>query len=220
MRVPNRDCCFTGHTNGKSKLLALQNVARVALRKCYKPVRWKAGAAAGRHNSVTAYSPNSFSRKRTHRFSLRTDNDEVRAKCPDLKLNGYSSPHVRTLCGWDVYSARNTLRGRLSDDVKQYFTHFARPRPNGIALFVPQSVDQPICVEGKNHWFSVHCCSQSPSFTRLRKADPVFYSGLSGVRRWCAIEIRQRQSAALQRGVCLDRLPGFKTLPCRTSNTQ
>jgi hypothetical protein len=98
---------------------------------------------------------------------------------PDLKLNGYSSPHVRTLYGWDIYSARNTLRGRLRDDVKQNFTHFARPRPNGIALFVSQSVDQPICVKGKNHWFSVHCFSQSPSFTRVRKADPVFYSGAS-----------------------------------------
>lgn len=52
------------------------------MRKLYKRVCWKAGATARRHNSVPAYSPKSFSRKRTHRFFSAQINDEVKARVP------------------------------------------------------------------------------------------------------------------------------------------
>jgi len=89
-------------------------------------------------------------------------NDEIKATVPvplprsEIRLYSYSSSHIRSLCGWRVNSSGYTLRGRLRDDVEQNFTHLARASSDCIALLILQGIDLSVCVQGKNHWFSVH----------------------------------------------------------------
>jgi len=89
-------------------------------------------------------------------------NDEITATVPnpwlrsEIRLYSYSSSHIRSLCGWSVNSSGYSLRGRLRDDVEQNFTHLARAGPDRVALLILQGIDLSVCVQGKNHWFSVH----------------------------------------------------------------
>src|SRR5437868_4418210 len=100
---------------------------------------------------------------KTHRL-LRTVNDELKvmilsqtANCGQTrKLYSNRSTHIRSLCGWNVNSARNALRSRFGNDVEQHFTHFPRARSDRVALFVLKSVNLTVRVQGKNHRFSVH----------------------------------------------------------------
>lgn len=69
------------------------------------------------------------------------------------------------MCAWSIYPARNTLRSRFSNYVKQHFAHFPGAGPDRVSLFILQGIDPPIRVQGKNHWFT-HV--KSSLFSRAR----------------------------------------------------
>ncbi len=118
-----------------------------------------------------------FSSRYTHSSFLRTDNDDVHlpwalAHCfLDRKLDSNGRPHVTSLWSGNIYSAGNTRRGRLGNDVKQYFANLARAGSDRVPLLVLERINQSICVQGEDHWFSVH--SQTLPLSPL---DPLFAS--------------------------------------------
>ena len=109
-------------------------------------------------------------------------NDEIKATVPvplprsEIRLYSYSSSHIRSLCGWSVNSSGYTLRGRLCDDIEQNFTHLARASSDRIALLILQGIDLSVCVQGKNHWFSVHL-RKSPSIVGATTDPPLMNWG-------------------------------------------
>ena len=104
-----------------------------------------------------------FSSRHTHSSFLRTDNDDVHLTVgiwPTVfrtrKLDSDGRPHVTSLWSGNVYATGNTRRGRLGNNVKQYFANLACAGSDRVSLFVLERVNQSICVQGKDHWFSVH----------------------------------------------------------------
>ena len=100
-------------------------------------------------------------------FSTLYQNDEARQwlqifdarpnyELPDPLLYCYSSPHIGSLCNWNINSSRYTGRCRLGDDVKQYLTHFTCAGSDGISLFVLEGVNPAVDIQGQNHWFGEH----------------------------------------------------------------
>ena len=88
------------------------------------------------------------------------------------RLYRYRSSHIRSLCRWSVNSSRDTLRGRLRDDVKQNFTHLARASPDRVALLILYCIDLSVCVQRKNHWLSIHSKKGLP-YRALRPNPPL-----------------------------------------------
>ena len=110
----------------------------------------------------------------THRSSAPTTMTSIyRGHWPTVfwtrKLDSNGRPHVTSLWSGNIYSAGNTRRGRLGNNVKQYFANLARAGSDRVPLLVLERINQSICVQGEDHWFSIH--SQTLPLSPL---DPLF----------------------------------------------
>jgi hypothetical protein len=137
LSVPNR-LCFTGHTqtNNYNELKSLRGLLTEAL--CAAEAR----TSCDRSSFIVITSA-----QLTMKPTLQFLSD-------DQALDSYRSPHVRSLCGRNLPG--NTLRGWFSNYVEQNFAYLARACANRVPLLILQSIDLPVWVEGKDHWFSVH----------------------------------------------------------------
>ena len=122
-------------------------------------------------------------------FSSAQINDEVKTTGSALlpSIDGSdrdSSAHVRSLCGWNIYSARDALSCRFGDDIQQDFAHLTCASPDSISLFILQSVDLTIRVQGKNHRFVVHFGKKTPSLTRARHRSAPTVLNRTSLSNW------------------------------------